>query len=106
MNQQLETAHDVDENGNPHGGHAYGTGITIDWQRGPLGRDGDRLEPNGAFVEGVIAAAIDRIEFYQSSKFHCIENAVALGHLKAAAEVLSERTRERERRQVEGTHAV
>ena len=106
MIQELDTAHDVDENGNPHGGHAYGTGIKIDWQRGPLGRDGDRVAANGAFVEGVIQAAIDRIEFYQGSKFHCVENAVALGHLKAASEVLQERTRERERREVEGTHAV
>jgi hypothetical protein len=106
MQQILDTANDVDDNGNPHGGHAKGTGIDISWQRGPLGRNGDRVEPNGAFVEGVIAAAIDRIEFYQSSKFHCIENAVALGHLKAAAEVLQERTRERERREVEGTHTV
>jgi hypothetical protein len=106
MNQILDTAHDVDENGNPHGGHAKGVGIDINWQRGPLGRDGDRVEPNGAFVEGVIGAAIDRIEFYQGSKFHSVENAVALGHLKAALEVLNERTRAREDRKVEGTHAV
>jgi hypothetical protein len=106
MNQQLDTAHDVDENGNPHGGHAKGVGIDINWQRGPLGRDGDRAAPNGAFVEGVIAAAIDRIEFYQDSRFHSVENAVALGHLRAALEVLTERTRAREDRKVEGTHAV
>lgn len=106
MIQELDTGHDVDKDGNPHGGFAKGIGIDIAWQRGPLGRDGDRIEPNGAFVEGVILAAIDRIEFYQSSRFHSIHNAVALGHLRAALEVLTERTREREDRKVEGTHTV
>jgi hypothetical protein len=53
------------------------------------------VPPNGARVEDVIAAAIGRIEFYQRSRHHCIENAVALGHLRAAVEVLEERTRAR-----------
>lgn len=39
-------------------------------------------------------------------KFHGIHNAVALGHLKAALEVLQERTRDREQRGVEGTHST
>lgn len=95
-----------DEQGRPAGGFTEARGFHIDWQNGPLAVDGVRKEPNGAFVEDVIEAAIGRIEFYQASPFHCLENAVALGHLKAAAEVLAERTRDRERRGVEGTHKV
>lgn len=96
----------VDDEGRPAGGHVTGTGIDIRWQDGPLGApdDPDRAEPNGAFVEDVIVAAILRIEHYQESQFHCVENAVALGHLLAAHEVLKERTRAREDRGVEGTH--
>ena len=103
-----EVNHDnlADDEGRPAGGSTSGRGFRIDWQNGPLAVDGVRKEPNGAFVEDVIEAAIGRIEFYQGSQFHCVENAVALGHLKAAAEVLAERTRERERRGVEGTHKV
>jgi hypothetical protein len=93
-----------DDQGRPAGGYVRGTGIDIDWQSGPLMVDGERQEPNGAFVEDVIHGVIERIEYYQASEFHCVENAVALGHLKAAAEVLAERTRGRERRGVEGTH--
>jgi len=96
--------HRSDEHGRPAGGSTEGCGFQITWQNGPLAVDGERREPNGAFVEDIIAAAIGRIEFYQASEFHCLENAAALGHLRAAAEVLAERTRERERRGVEGTH--
>lgn len=97
--------HVSDENGNPAGGTTAGTGFRIDWQNGPLSVAGVRRDPNGAFVEHVIGACIERIEFYQRSKFHTLANAAALGHLKAAAEVLAERTRDREDRGVEGTHA-
>lgn len=93
-----------DEQGRPAGGYVLGKGLEIKWQDGPLAVDGERREPNGAFVEDVIGAAIQRIEYYQESEFHCLENAAALGHLKAAAEILAERTRGRERRGVEGTH--
>ncbi len=104
MKQEFESEHDTDENGNPAGGYVAGVGLHIHWQDGPLGRGEDRQEPNGAFVETVIEAAAQRIEYYQSSKFHCVENAVALGHLHAALEILNERTRTREERDVEGTH--
>jgi len=94
----------VDEQGNPAGGVVTGTGLEITWQNGPLGRGEDRQEPNGAFVETVINAVAQRIAYYQGSKFHCIENAIALGHLNAALEVLNERTNARNDRDVEGTH--
>ena len=106
MNQKIVGKHENDVNGNPNGGHSSGLGIAIEWQRGPLGRDGDRVLPNGAFVEGVIAAAIDRIEYYQASKFQCRENALAITKLEEALMWLGYRTSKREAQKVEGTHAV
>ncbi len=93
-----------DENNNPEGGVVSGTGFTISWQRGPLGRDGDREMPNGAFVEDVINACVSRIKYYQNSRFNCGENAKALVHLQLALDALDSRTKDREARKVEGTH--
>lgn len=95
--------HVNDADGNPAGGRTVAKGIDISWQDGPLLANGH----NGAFVEDVIEAAIGRLLFYQGwSRFHCIHNAVALGHLQAALEVLNERTRDRTDRGVEGTHIL
>lgn len=106
MNQQLNQNHLMDDDGNPTGGYTQGKGITIDWQNGPLAVDGVRKEPNGAFVEGVIQAALDRLQFYQSSKFKCRENALAITKLEEALYWCQHRTRDREARGVEGTHKV
>ena len=97
-----------DAAGNPAGGHAKGVGLDIAWQDGPLGRDLERIKPNGAFVETVIAAAKQRIEYYQDAaggKFKCRENAMAITKLDEALLWLNKRTADRESRQVEGTHA-
>lgn len=96
----------MDENGNPTGGVTTGTGISISWQDGPLGNGKNRKEPNGAFIEGVIQSAIDRLKFFQGSKFSCRENEVSLTHLETALLWLQKRTLEREARGVEGTHTV
>lgn len=104
MKQNITAKNNIDTNGNPTGGTTVGVGIRIDWQNGPLGRGADRIEPNGAFVEGVIAAAIDRLAFFQKSKFACRENAIALTHLETALLWLEKRTAEREAQEVEGTH--
>jgi len=99
--------HWMDPEDNPAGGVATGLGFTISWQCGPLALpDGSRRVPNGAFVENVIFAAIDRIQLYQRSKFKCDENEAALYHLKAALEALETRTAGREARGVEGTNNV
>lgn len=98
--------HFTDADGNPAGGATYGDGFTISWQNGPLGRGEDRAEPNGAFVENVIRAAIDRLEFYQRSKFNSEYNAEALIHLDKVLAALRARTADREARQVEGTHGA
>lgn len=100
----ISATHWTDSNGNPAGGVTQGTGFTISWQNGPLGRGDERREPNGAFVETVIKAAIDRLDFYQGSKFNCERNANALRKLHEALAELENRTAEREQRGVEGTH--
>lgn len=93
-----------DSNGNPTGGIVTGIGLSISWQNGPLGRGNERKDPNGAFVETVISAAKQRLEFYQASKFACDENAQAIKGLEDALTALEARTKSREDRGVEGTH--
>lgn len=90
----------------PEGGQTFGPGFTIAWQRGPLGRDENRQKQNGAFVEDVIKATIDRIEHYQASRFANDYNALSLIHLYSALDALRARTADREARAVEGTHEV
>jgi hypothetical protein len=104
MRQFVTEQHDSDAEGNPAGGVTAGTGILITWQNGPLGRGDDRKEPNGAFVEGVIAAALGRLRYYQGTKFACRQNALAITKLEEALHWCQDRTAEREARGVEGTH--
>lgn len=102
--QGFRSEHWSDADGNPAGGATFGTGFAISWQNGPLGRGEERREPNGAFVEDIIAAAADRIRFYQASKFASDLNEQALFHLEDALAALQARTADREARDVEGTH--
>lgn len=85
----------TDKYGNPTGGFveqvAEGAKVfLIRWQDGPLGQK----EPNGAFVETVIAAAISRLEFYNSGKFKCRENSLAITKLEEALHWLNARTQD------------
>lgn len=95
-----------DQNGNPAGGTSFGPGFCISWQNGPLGRDQGRSEANGAFVETIIKAAQDRILYYQTSKFATEHNEAAIRYLGLALDALWQRTADREKRAVEGTHIV
>ena len=104
MEQEITETHDVDENGNPSGGATMGKGFSVIWQKGPLVVDGERIEPNGAFVETIIAAAIGRLKWYQTTKFGCRENALAITKFEEGLHWLQHRTKEREKRGVEGTH--
>ena len=104
VDQKIEYANHT-ENGMPAGGYVTGVGLVIKWQNGPLGRGENRKEPNGAFVETVIRAALQRIEYYQASQFACRENALAITKLEEALMWLNKRTANREARNVEGTHA-
>ena len=108
MLQEFTATNNVDEDGLPAGGNVTSIGLSIEWQKGPLGEEGvDRREPNGAFVETVIAATKQRIEWYQEvneGRFACDENADAIVYLKTALYVLDQRTKDRQARGVEGTH--
>lgn len=86
-----------DELDNPAGGTSDATGISVQWQNGPMASPEDQ---NGAFVIDVIQIAIDRINFYNESKFRCRENSLAVTKLEEAIHWLDSR---RTRRAVEGT---
>lgn len=101
MLAEFESKNSVDENNNPTGEYVKGTGLEIQLQRGEK-----RQEPNGTFVEIIIAAAKQRIEFYNESKFKCRENSMAITKLDEALMWLNKRTQDREKRQVEGTHLI
>lgn len=104
MKRKIVSHHFDDADGNPAGGTTFAPGLCIGWQHGPLGRGDNRQEPNGCFVETVIAAAVDRLEYYQASRFNCAENADALRYLTLALAALESRTARRNAQNVEGTH--
>lgn len=105
MRSAITEEHDVDDQGRPAGGLTTGRGFVIEWQKGPLvGESGLRLQPNGAFVEDIISAALGRLQHYQGSEFACRENSLAITKLEEALHWLDSRTRDREARGVEGTH--
>ena len=87
-----------------------GVGFHIDWQATPLGDGPERIDATGAFVEDVILASIQRLRSYQgedgesSGRFRCWENAQAIVKLEEALHWCEHRTRDRERRGVEGSH--
>ncbi len=104
---QLSITNGVDANGNPAGGVVIGIGLKITWQNKPLGRPAD--EPIGCFVEDVIEAARQRLDFYQTAsggKFACRENALAITKLEEALHWLTARRMDRERRGVQGLNKV
>lgn len=104
MRQEIRVVNTRDDKGLPAGGTVDAVGLQITWQNGPLGRGADRVEPNGCFVETVIAAAKQRIEWYQDSRFNCRENALAITKLDEALHWLEARTKRREVAGTEGTH--
>jgi hypothetical protein len=107
---EFDSANYNDSNGKPAGGYATGVGLSILWQDGPLQvaetdtAPAHRREPNGAFVETVIAAVKQRIEYYQDSPFACDENEKAIMYLGLALNELNARTQRRISAGIEGTH--
>lgn len=73
---------------------------SIRFQNGPIAESGI----NGISNESLLAIVEDRLKGFQSGKFSCRENALALTHLQEAMHWLHHRTRERVQRGVEGTH--
>ena len=99
----IQCANDANGDGIITGGSVDGAGIRIIWQDGPL-MEGD--EPNGAFVQSVIRAALQRIQSYQASPLSCRENAMAITKLEEAPHWLQHRWDEREARGVQGQHVA
>jgi hypothetical protein len=94
----------TDGQGNPTGGNTWSTvaKLEINWQDGIVGDGGQ----SGAFVEDVIEAARQRLQFFQTSKFRCRENAIALTKLEEALQWLDWRTRKRLIENVENSYEV
>ena len=100
----------LDENPNPNPEIALHFRHTVNkkddllllFQNGPIPEAG----VNGITHEVLLEVLIDRITGFQSGPFACQANQDCLGHLKAAQEILLNRTRERMARGVEGSHKV
>jgi hypothetical protein len=69
----------------------------------PISLDSTELRTvsDGTTNEDVIEALIDRMN-YLNSKFPCRENSIAITHLETALLWLEKRTKDREKRNVEG----
>lgn len=118
INPSLQALNKLDENENPTGGSVYlqvtkqgdaeFPAIVINWQDGPRGQgEGKPLaEPNGAFVEDVLWAALQRLEFFNQSKYRDRANSLAITHIEQALQALKDRQLERSHRNVEGKHEV
>lgn len=79
-----------------------GETLVILFQNGTIPEKGT----NGITQEVLLAIVKDRLESFQSGPFACQENADALRHVDRAIGYLKQRTENRLRRQVEGTHKV
>lgn len=76
--------------------------LHIDFQNGPIAEAG----VNGISNEALLAIVEDRLKGFQSGKYACRENAIALTHVQDAMHWLHHRTRERVQRGVEGTSQI
>lgn len=72
------------------------------FQNGPIGEVG----VNGVTHEALLAILIDRLTAFQSGKYACEENQIALEYLQGALATLRLRTIKRIIRGVEGTHEI
>ena len=83
-----------------HGGPAEHA--TILFQNGTIPENG----VNGITHEVLLAIVADRLRSFQAGPFACKANACALTHIEEAQHWLQQRTIERMRRGVEGTHTA
>ncbi|MCP3730431.1 hypothetical protein M9978_08315 [Sphingomonas sp. MG17] len=74
---------------------------TVLFQNGPINEVG----VNGVTQEALLAIVADRLRSFQAGPYACRENALALTKIEEAQHWLQQRTLERMRRGVEGTHA-
>lgn len=100
----------LDEPGQGNACHEYAIthggmeGTHIRFQNGPINADGNGV--NGLTHEVLLAIVADRLRGFQSGPYSCKANACALTHIEEAQHWLQQRTIERMRRGVEGTHKV
>ena len=78
--------------------------VNIVFQNGPISADSNGV--NGVTHEALLAIVADRLRGFQSGPYACKANACALTHIEEALHWLQQRTLERMRRGVEGTHTV
>ena len=76
------------------------TRVTILFQNGPIPDNG----VNGLTHEALLAIVADRLRSFQAGPYACKANACALTKIEEAQHWLQQRTIERMRRGVEGTH--
>lgn len=72
------------------------------FQNGPINEAG----VNGLTQEVLLAIVADRLRSFQAGPYACKANACALTHIEEAMHWLQQRTLERMRRGVEGTHTI
>lgn len=98
----------MDEPGHGGASHSYKISggnfesLEIEFQNGTIPEVG----VNGVTQEALLAVVADRLRGFQSGKFACKANACALTHIEEAMHWLQQRTIQRMRRGVEGTHTV
>ena len=98
----------VDSDGHPTGGYTYLAveddqgipAVQITWQDGIIGDAGQ----NGAFVEDLLEAVRQRLQFFNSTEFRCRENSIAITKIEEALQWLDWRTRQRLLGNVENTY--
>ena len=83
---------------------AHSQDTEILFQNGPISEEGVGL--NGITHEVLLAIVADRLRSFQKGPYPCKANACALTHIEEAMHWLQQRTLERMRRGVEGTHQL
>ena len=83
MSEVVHSNQFSDENENPAGGYSHGTGFAIIWQNGPID---PATGPNGATVEAILRAVIDRLEFVQDSGLASAEEEKVIQGILQAVE--------------------
>lgn len=78
--------------------------LYILFQNGPISEEG--VGVNGITHEVLLAIVADRLRSFQKGPYSCKANACALTHIEEAMHWLQQRTLERMRRGVEGTHQL
>lgn len=85
-----------------YAGKSGATSVLIEFQNGPIGEAG----VNGLTHEALLTILIDRLHAFQLGPFANAYNAKALSHIQHARGALFDRTNERLKRGVEGTHTA